>query len=55
MRIKGDDACKMLGTQEALPSCLLSLPPTAARVLSLEYPLYRLSSSSLPVPEKPLS
>lgn len=35
---KRDDAYKMPGTQEALPHCLLPLLPTAARVLSPEYP-----------------
>lgn len=52
MRIKGDGACKMLGTQEALPQRLLPRPPTAARVLPPEYPPCCLSSASSPTPEK---
>lgn len=52
MRIKGDGACKMLGTKEALPQRLLPRPPTAARVLPPEYPPCCLSSASSPTPEK---
>lgn len=45
----------MPGIQEALPPCLLPLPPTAARVQSPEYPSCCLSSASSPTPEKPSS
>jgi hypothetical protein len=39
VKMKGDDACKMFSTQEAeaFLKCQMPLPPTSARVLSLEY------------------
>lgn len=55
VRLTGHDACQLPSTQEAFPQCQLPLPPTSARLLSPECPLYYLSSDSPPVSGEPLS
>lgn len=52
-RMTGHDACQMPSTQEASPQCQMPLPPTSARLLSLEHPLCSLPSETPPVSVEP--